>query len=121
GVLRVARGGNAAARLVAWLFRRPGEGEAVETRLVVTPAADGERWLRTFGTRALNTRQVPDGADGFVERMGPLAFRFRREASNGGTFFRQLGVALVLGPLRVGLPHWCAPRVFPPPDPPPQP
>jgi hypothetical protein len=110
-MLRVGHGGNAAARLVARVFLLPRTGDAVETRLVVTPDTDGERWRRTFGTRALNTRQYPDGPHGFAERIGPLELRFRREASDGGTFFRQIDTAVVMGPLRARLPRWCAPSV----------
>jgi Domain of unknown function (DUF4166) len=111
GVLRVAHGGNAAARMVARLFLLPAAGDAVETRVIVTPAANGEHWLRTFGTRALNTRQYPAGDNAFAERLGPLEFRFRREPYDGGTMFRQIGAAIVIGPLRAPLPRWCAPTV----------
>jgi hypothetical protein len=112
GILRVAHGGNAAARIVARLFLLPPAGEAVETRLVVTPAGDGEHWQRTFGTRALNTRQYPAGRNGFTERHGPVEFRFDREPCDGGTIFRQIDAAIVLGPLRARLPRWCAPTVI---------
>jgi hypothetical protein len=97
--------------MVARLFLLPPAGDAVETRLVVTPSADGEHWLRTFGTRVLNTRQYPAGDQRFAERIGPLEFRFRREPCDGGTIFRQEEAAIVWGLLRARLPHWCAPRV----------
>jgi len=111
GVLRVVHGGNAAARIVARLFLLPHAGDAVETRLVVTPSDDGEHWLRTFGTRALNTRQYPAGNGAVAERIGPLELRFRVGPSGGGTVYRQLAAALVIGPARLPLAHWCAPRV----------
>ena len=111
GVVRVTHGANLAARAVAHLFRLPAAGDAVETRLIVTPAGEGEQWVRTFGARALNTRQYP-AADGAVaERFGPLEFRFRREAVPEGTLYRHVGTAFIAGPLRLPLPRWCAPRI----------
>ena len=97
--------------MVARVFLLPPAGEAVETRLIVTPAGNGERWLRTFGTRALNTRQYPAGDHGVAERIGPLEFRFQREPCDDGTRFRQIHAAIVIGPVRVRLPRWCAPTV----------
>jgi len=111
GICRVGRGETRAARACAALLRLPPAGDAVETRLIVTPAGDGEHWRRTFGTCALNTRQYPLGADRFAERHGPVEFRFRRESSPGGTVFRQIDSAIVVGPLRARLPRWCAPSV----------
>jgi len=111
GICRVGRGETRAARACAALLRLPPAGDAVETRLIVTPAGDGEHWRRTFGTCALNTRQYPLGADRFAERHGPVEFRFRRESSPGGTIFRQIDSAIVVGPLRARLPRWCAPSV----------
>jgi len=111
GVFRVGRGDTRTARAFAVLLRLPPAGDAVETRLIVTPAGDGELWLRTFGTHALNTRQYPIGDGCFAERHGVVEFRFRREPCHGGTIFRQLDCAIVVGPLRAGLPRWCAPNV----------
>ena len=111
GVLRVANGSSAAARIVARLFQLPRAGDAVETRLVVTPIAGGERWLRTFGTRVLDTRQYP-ASGGVAERIGPLELGFQIDAANGSRVFRQTHAALVIGPLHLPLPRWGAPRVF---------
>jgi hypothetical protein len=57
GRLRVAQGSSPLARVLAWLLRLPRASEAAETRLVVTSSAGGERWLRTFGGRRLDSRQ----------------------------------------------------------------
>jgi hypothetical protein len=111
GVLKVGHGDRRAARMFAGLLRLPPAGDAVDTTLVVTPTPGGEHWLRTFGTRALSTRQYPLEDGDIAERFGPLELRFRREASGGGTVYRQIGTALVLGPARIPLPRWCAPRV----------
>jgi hypothetical protein len=107
----VGHGGSRAARLLAHVLRLPEAGDAVNTRVVVTPDEGGERWLRTFGTRALNTRQYPAGGGSVAERIGPLELRFRLEPSDGGTVYRQLAAAVIVGPARLPLPHWCAPRV----------
>jgi Domain of unknown function (DUF4166) len=111
GVLRVGHGDSRAARVFAGLLRLPAAGDAVATTLVVTPMEGGERWHRTFGTRALDTRQYPARDGGVAERFGPFELRFRLESSGGGTLYRQTGTALVLGPARLRLPGWCAPRV----------
>jgi hypothetical protein len=111
GMLRVAHGRGPLARAVARVLRLPRPGPAVETRLVITPSADGEHWHRTFADRQLDTYQYrsPDG--GLIERFRHLELRFQRQASHGGTSFHQLGAAFVFGPLRVPLPSMCAPRV----------
>jgi hypothetical protein len=111
GVFRVGHGDNRVARAFAALLRLPPAGDAVETRLIVTPSGGGEHWRRTFGTRALDTWQYPSGEDGFAERLGPFEFRFRREPCDGSTIFRQIDTAIVLGPIRARLPRWCAPTV----------
>jgi Domain of unknown function (DUF4166) len=111
GVLKVGHGDRRAARVFAGLLRLPPAGDAVDTTLVVTPTPGGEHWLRTFGTRVLSTRQYPLEGGDIAERFGPLELRFRRELSGGGTVYRQIGTALVLGPARIPLPGWCAPRV----------
>jgi len=110
GVLRVENGGNAAARMLARLFQLPRAGDAVETQVIVTPIAGGERWLRTFGAHALDTRQYPaDG--GMAERIGPVEFRFQIDMVNGSRIFLQTGAAVMMGSLRIPVPRWCAPSV----------
>ena len=110
GVLRVENGHSAAARLVARLLRLPEAGDAVETHLIVTPIAGGEQWRRTFGAHALDTRQYPAGG-GMAERIGPLELSFLIDKANDGRVFRQTGASLVMGPLHVRMPRWCAPTV----------
>jgi len=111
GRLRVMHGRGYLARLVARALRLPCACDAADTRLVITPGADGETWLRTFGDRQLDTRQYEAGAGELAERIGVLEFRFRLEALDGSLLFRQLEAALLLGSMRLRLPASCVPRV----------
>jgi hypothetical protein len=111
GRLRVAQGSSPLARVLAWLLRLPRASEAAETRLVVTSSAGGERWLRTFGGRRLDSRQYQVGDGELAERFGVLEFRFRLEASEGSLLFRQVGAGFVWGSVRLRLPERWAPRV----------
>jgi hypothetical protein len=107
---QVRHGRNPVARLLAWLARLPPPGAAVPTRLTVTRCGAGERWQRRFGTRTLDSTQLPGIGGCLNERFGALVFRFRLVASGGALEYRQVGAALRLGPLRVPLPAWLAPR-----------
>ena len=111
GRLRIQHGRGRAARVLAGLLRLPRAGDAAETRLVVTSHDDGERWLRTFGDRRLDTRQYEAGDRVLAERIGLLEFRFRLEASAGSLVFRQLDAALLVGSVRLRLPATWAPTV----------
>jgi hypothetical protein len=111
GRLRIAHGRSHAARFLARLLRLPRQSDAAETRLVVTPHADGEHWLRTFDDRRLDTRQYEAGDCELAERIGVLELRFRLEASKGALVFRQLAAALMVGSVRLRLPAAWAPRV----------
>jgi hypothetical protein len=111
GVFRVGRGGNPAARGLASLIGLPPAGEAVDTRLAVTPCRGGELWQRTFDGRPMNSRQYPDSRGGFTERFGVIEIRFARDVTAAATVFRQTGAALVAGAFRLPLPRACAPRI----------
>jgi len=111
GRLRVANGDNWCARRLARLLRLPDAGDAVDTRLVVEPCEGGERWLRTFGGRPLNSRQYARAGCDVAERFGLVELRFMRDRSDGSTRYRQAGASLVAGPLRIPLPRACAPAV----------
>jgi hypothetical protein len=112
GHLRIEHGRHLAARLVAWLLRLPRASASADTRLIVTPRAGGEDWVRIFDRRRLTTWQERSGASELAERFGILEFRFRLEASAvGGLVYVQRDAALRLGPLRVRIPASWAPRV----------
>jgi hypothetical protein len=112
GHLRIEHGRRLAARLVAWLLRLPCASASADTRLVVTPRAGGEDWVRTFDRRCLTTWQRRSGTSELSERFGLLEFRFRLDASvTGGLVYVQRDAALRLGPLRLPIPASWAPRV----------
>jgi hypothetical protein len=111
GTFRVRHGTNRLARLMVWLARMPAAGESVDVRLAVVPYKHGEEWRRTFAGRPLVSFQTrrPDGLLG--EDMGPVQSRFRLEVVEGALIYHSAGAALRLGPLRIPLPRWSAPRV----------
>jgi len=111
GWLQVRHGSGWLARLLVWLLRMPLAGDAVRTRLVVTPQGKRERWQRSFGARFLVTTQWEESGNLLAERMGPLEIYFRLHATNRALVYRQTGAALRLGPWRLDLPSWLAPRV----------
>lgn len=111
GRLRIARGGNRAARFLAALLRLPRASEAARTRVVVTSRGDAQLWDRIVDDRCLATRQYAVGDGTLGERIGVLEFRFRLEVTEGSLVFRQVGTALVWGPVRVRVPATWAPRI----------
>lgn len=112
GRLRIERGRRLSARFAAWLLRLPRASASAETRLVVTPRAGGEDWVRTFDRRRLTTWQQRSGTSELAERFGLLEFRFRLDPSDrGGLAYVQRDAALRLGPLRLHIPASWAPRV----------
>jgi len=111
GRLRIVHGRNWYARLIARALRMPRAGDAVETELVVMRDESGERWMRIFASQRLDSRQYPVGDGDVAERFGAIEFRFHLEGSGATTSYRQVGVALVAGPIRVPLPRVCAPVV----------
>jgi hypothetical protein len=111
GRLRIGHGRTRVARLLTWVLRLPRASDAAETRLVITPRAEGERWRRTFDDRRLDTLQYQAARCVLAERIGNLEFRFQIEESDGSLLFRQLEAALVFGSIRVRLPARWAPTV----------
>lgn len=104
------RHGNWLARRAAWLAGLPAPGECVDVRLTVVPAAGGEEWRRSFAGRPMVSRQWDrDGL--LVEDLGPAVLRFRLTAAGGALVYTLAGVTMKLGPLRLPLPRWAAPRV----------
>src|SRR5258706_15371611 len=93
GGLRIAHGRGHAARWLARLLRLPRASQAADTRLVVTAAAGGEHWHRTFDDRHLVTRQYRAGDGELAERVGILEFRFRLQALGGSPLFPQAEAA----------------------------
>jgi len=54
-------------------------------------------------------RGLPDGT--LAERFGALEFRFHLRVIDGALTWVQAGVAVMVGPLRIPLPRFVAPRV----------
>jgi hypothetical protein len=111
GEFHIVRGPGLVSRMVGSLMRLPRTNGAARTRLVVTARGHEEHWHRTFENRPLDTRQYALREQEFGERLGPLEFRFRLEARAGGLVYRQVGLAIVCGPIRLGIPAALAPQV----------
>jgi Domain of unknown function (DUF4166) len=111
GCFRVERGPHPIARAIASLLRLPPTDPAAEIALTVTPENGAEEWARQIGGHELITRQSAAGADLLAERIRLLEFRFHLDLAAGSLVYRQRGVALMLGPLRIPLPERWAPRI----------
>ena len=111
GEFHIVRGPGLVSRMVASLMRLPRTNRAARTHLVITAWGHEEYWHRTFDGRHLDTRQYAAGEQEIGELLGPLEFRFRLEARGGGLVFRQVGVAIVCGSIRLRIPAALAPRV----------
>lgn len=111
GTFRVRHGGNRAARFLAWLARLPAASEAVDLRLIVTPVGAQEEWRRHFADQLLVSRQWRH-ADGLLaERIGLAELGLQVTVHDNALRYESKRVALPLGPLRIRLPGWLAPRV----------
>lgn len=111
GSLRVRQRPGRWAGLLLRAAGVPAAGEAVPVRLVVERHRHGERYRRSFGGAPLVSRQRAAGAGLLDERFGVLGLRFRLAVEDGALVYRQVGAAVWLGPLRLPLPGWGAPRV----------
>jgi hypothetical protein len=111
GRLRIEHGSHRLVRLLTRLLRLPDASAAAETQLVVTTRADGERWHRTFNGRRLETRQYRASRSELIERFGPLEIRFRLDASDGSLVYVQRDAAILVGSVRLPIPHAWAPRI----------
>lgn len=112
GVLRVCRGSNALARLLARLARLPAAGEAVDIQLQISTRGSGQEWRRMFAGRPLVSLQYerPEGLLG--ERIKILEMRFRLKVIEASLHYQSRSAALCLGALRVPLPRWISPRIL---------
>ncbi len=112
GVFAVERGRGVLARLLGGLMRLPLAGDSVVVELDVVPEGNGERWIRRFDSRKLETYVCDHGSGRWSERFGPLEFWFRIETIGGaGIRHRQERCRFGFGSLTIPLPRFVAPRV----------
>lgn len=109
GSFRVRRG-NRLARILAWLLCLPAEGDVVHLRLTVMPSPNREEWQRFFAETPFLTSQWAQGGC-LVERVGLSETYLHLAALDGALHYRTRRVALRLGPWRLPVPRWLAPRV----------
>ena len=112
GKFTVRHGERGPARLLIKLLRLPAAGVDIPVKLLVTTQSSGERWERTFGGGTPFVTEQRAGESGLmIERIGRAEIRYRLEIAGGALFYRQTGTKLCLGPLRLPLPRWLAPRI----------
>ena len=113
GTLTVDRGKSTPIRLLGLLMGLPPPAVAEAALVRVERRRDGasvhERWIRTFGTTNLTTRQIRTG-NRVDERIGPVQLRIRCHATASNVWFTPLGAALVLGRWHLRLPDLVAPQ-----------
>jgi Domain of unknown function (DUF4166) len=110
GNFSVGHGTNFLARLLVRLLQMPDAGQNLNTCLVVTALADGERWRRTFGESDFVTEQHE--CDGNLhEYLGMMEFCFHLDVFRGVLIYQHSKTALRFGSLRVPLPRLLAPRI----------
>ena len=111
GRFRIERGRGRVANVLARVLRLPRPSEAADIALTVTAEAGGERWLRVFDGRDLETRQSQSGRLELAERFGLFEIRFHLDTRDGSLLYIQRDAALRAGSLRLRIPGAWAPSV----------
>lgn len=113
GILDIDRGKSRPIRVLGRLMHLPRPAMGQPARLRIMRRAEGasihERWIRTFGTVSLATRQIRTG-DRIGERIGPVELRMRCRATASDIWLIPAGAAVLLGRLRFRLPDPLAPQ-----------
>lgn len=111
GSFRIRHGTGRLGRILLRAARVPPPADAAEVQLLVRRRGSVEWWHRRFAGTPLETvqREGPDGL--LIERLGPLEVWFRLVAVGGALVYRQVGLAVRVGPLRLRLPRWISPQV----------
>jgi Domain of unknown function (DUF4166) len=113
GLLDVDPGKSGPIRVLGRLLRLPPPATGQTTRLRIVRQVEGasihERWIRTFGSASLATRQLRTGEQ-ISERAGPVECRMRCRATASDIWYIPAGAAVILGRLSVRLPGLIAPQ-----------
>ena len=88
GRAQVTRGRGLVARLTAWLFRFPSEGEGVPVTVTKTRTPAGEVWERNFAGRRMRSVLTPSVRPQHCrERFGPFTFELELPVEDGALHF----------------------------------
>jgi hypothetical protein len=115
GRFTVRRGRRWLARLAAWALRLPPAGRDVAFALRVDRTSDRETWRRSFqGTMVAGQFHITGSSS--TERVGPIEMTNavsveRAQPGSGMLRMRSRHAALAVGPFRVALPPFLAPRI----------
>ncbi len=104
GHFRVEHGRGALTRLLVRAAGVPPPHEAAPVRVLIERFGERERWRRSIGGRPLVTEQWEAPSRVLVERLGVLEFSFRLTVANGELTYRQVGLALCFGRVRLAVP-----------------
>ena len=111
GAFRVVHGSNVFSRLLAWAGRLPAAGENIDLQLVVVANEHSEVWRRSFAGKLLVSTQWKRSDGMLAEAMEPSETGFQLAVVSGALHYQSQSAALRLGPLRIPLPNWLAPRM----------
>lgn len=111
GRFTVTRATSWPARFALVFAGMPPSGEDVALRLEIQTTPDHQLWRRAFADFTMETTQwlLPDGR--LVERKGPVELLFRIAFEEGAVVYHPAGARARVGPFRLRLPSWLAPRV----------
>lgn len=111
GTACVTRGRSPEARLLAATMPFPSAGDDHPLTLVIEPGPAGQVWRREFAGRAFRSHQHARADRLLAERMRFVELLFRLAAVDGALVYEHRATRLCLGPVRLPLPGWLAPRI----------
>jgi hypothetical protein len=108
--VRIERGTHWLCPLIARLAGFPKSSPGVAIELTVAECGKGRTWRRQMGATTLITVQT-ERRGLLAERYGLIETCFDLAQEANMLVYRQVAAAIVLGPIRIPLPRWLAPRV----------
>jgi hypothetical protein len=79
----IVRGASLASRIMAWFAKLPPAGTDIPVQVTIRSQAGSERWQRRFGKHKMDSMLRESGGL-LAERLGPVNFRFKLQASAEG-------------------------------------
>ena len=111
GIFKVSNGGGVLVRVIRSLLRLPKFSSDTHVSVNVTPAEDGELWIRRIGSRMLRTRQRLGDSGLMCESFGWLEFCFKLHVADGAIEYEQIRARIRLALIRIPIPSRIAPQI----------
>lgn len=111
GVFDVRCGESLIARMIHRILGFPSPGVSTPLELTVVREGNVEHWRRDFQGHILESVQYRVAERWMAERFGLVEILFRLEVRDGGLRHIQERTCVRMGPVRLPLPRWLAPRV----------